>query len=287
MIKIDKEKCIMCGACIDVCPGMVFEDSSGSMEAKYQKGCIKCYHCVGVCPVEAVTCDEFAPEEFRPVEGIDAEAKDVRNLILRKRSVREFKDKEVPKELLDKLMETAVHAPTGHNARTNHFTVITNRALIDRIDRKMTRNIGNLAKLLDIRVADAIVKHAAGREQHEMMVAYKEGLERYKKMGPPHDLRMFRGAPVLIIAHSGPDAVTGKDDSVIALTNLMLDAEANGLGSCWIGFLVGAAKMDPGIKKMIGVPSKHTVNQAIILGWPRWKYKRMIPYKMRNVKWID
>ncbi len=51
--KIDKEKCLGCGACAEECP---VEAISADEDGKYvidPEKCIECGACAGVCPVEA------------------------------------------------------------------------------------------------------------------------------------------------------------------------------------------------------------------------------------------
>ncbi len=51
--KIDKEKCIACGACVEACPmGCIAIGSDGKAEVN-QDICISCGTCAAVCPVEA------------------------------------------------------------------------------------------------------------------------------------------------------------------------------------------------------------------------------------------
>lgn len=53
-VKIDKETCIGCGACVDVCPvqALSMEDD----KAKCDEGtCIDCGACIGVCPTQAIS----------------------------------------------------------------------------------------------------------------------------------------------------------------------------------------------------------------------------------------
>ncbi len=53
MIKINKNKCDLCGSCVAVCP----MDSIEMFETylKINKNCNECMICVHICPVEALT----------------------------------------------------------------------------------------------------------------------------------------------------------------------------------------------------------------------------------------
>lgn len=57
--KVDKEKCIGCGACVAVCPE-VFELRNGKSFVKNPKGCNKCdcKAAADACPVRAITLTE-------------------------------------------------------------------------------------------------------------------------------------------------------------------------------------------------------------------------------------
>lgn len=51
--KIDKDKCLGCGACASECPvEAISEDEDGKYVIDPEK-CIECGSCAGVCPVEA------------------------------------------------------------------------------------------------------------------------------------------------------------------------------------------------------------------------------------------
>lgn len=54
-IAIDREKCIGCGRCRQVCPGTLIKtDENGKAYIKYPKDCWGCTSCVKECPVHAV-----------------------------------------------------------------------------------------------------------------------------------------------------------------------------------------------------------------------------------------
>jgi ferredoxin len=50
---VDKETCIGCGACIEVCPvkAIAFNDQKAKVDPNL---CIECGACVNECPVEAI-----------------------------------------------------------------------------------------------------------------------------------------------------------------------------------------------------------------------------------------
>lgn len=52
-VKVDKEKCVGCGACVDVCPVGAIKLKDGI--AVVSDECIECGACVGGCPCEAIS----------------------------------------------------------------------------------------------------------------------------------------------------------------------------------------------------------------------------------------
>lgn len=289
MIKIDKEKCKYCGTCVDVCPSLVIEKKNRTAVVAHPGACINCYHCVGVCPVGAVSCDEFPHEAFRPASGMKSRPTPaaVRNMLTMRRSVREFQDREVPREILEDLVAAATHAPTGINAQTVHLSIITRRELLDREDLRILKMVDELAPIVASPINIKLLKALGSDKMADTLAEQRNTVERIKKASGVKRLNVFRGAPVVVVAHSRGDAPAGKEDCVIALSHMMFQAAAYGLGSTWCGFLVTAAKFNPLVKKPLGVPFNHPIHAAMFLGWPKYEYPRMIPRKEVPVKWID
>ena len=53
MFKVDKEKCVGCGVCVEACPAQVISMVDGKAEINADK-CVDCGRCVQVCPQEAI-----------------------------------------------------------------------------------------------------------------------------------------------------------------------------------------------------------------------------------------
>lgn len=60
--------------------------------------------------------------------------------IIRRRSIRKYKQSAVPTELVAKVVEAGRHAPSGMNTQLWHFTVVTDREKIREIGRFVQGN---------------------------------------------------------------------------------------------------------------------------------------------------
>ncbi|MBN1389388.1 MAG: 4Fe-4S binding protein [Candidatus Thermoplasmatota archaeon] len=53
-VKIDKNTCIGCGACVETCPVQALSMVDGKADVDPET-CVDCGACVGVCPVQALS----------------------------------------------------------------------------------------------------------------------------------------------------------------------------------------------------------------------------------------
>ncbi|GIM28263.1 ferredoxin [Clostridium polyendosporum] len=54
-IKIDVNKCVGCGKCLEVCPGsLIYKSKDNKAYIKYEKDCWGCTACLKECGVEAI-----------------------------------------------------------------------------------------------------------------------------------------------------------------------------------------------------------------------------------------
>lgn len=68
MFQVDKEKCIGCGACVNVCPaGAISMDDDKAMIDSNK--CIDCGRCAQVCPQGAIHPDISSQQTFSPRQG--------------------------------------------------------------------------------------------------------------------------------------------------------------------------------------------------------------------------
>jgi len=57
-VVVDKDKCVGCEECVEVCPVDVYEIVDGKSEPVNAEECLGCESCVEVCDEEAITVTE-------------------------------------------------------------------------------------------------------------------------------------------------------------------------------------------------------------------------------------
>ena len=85
--KVDKNKCIHCGLCINDCIAKVFEfDEDKTPKAVNPQRCIGCGHCLSVCPAGAVSVFGKNPDDSQ--KALAQNPVMVLNLIQSRRRIR-------------------------------------------------------------------------------------------------------------------------------------------------------------------------------------------------------
>ncbi|MCK5761854.1 MAG: nitroreductase family protein, partial [Candidatus Izimaplasma sp.] len=57
------------------------------------------------------------------------------SLLLERKSIRNFTDKPIEKELIDKMLKAAMQAPSAHNQQPWEFIVVDDRDLLDELSK--------------------------------------------------------------------------------------------------------------------------------------------------------
>ena len=98
---------------------------------------------------------------------------------------------------------------------------------------------------------------------------------------------VFRNAPVVMVIHGIRTNFMAHANCSIAARNMEIMAKTLGLGTCWVGFLSAAADLAKGkIERYLEIPDDHGIYGAIMVGYPKFEYRKIIPRKEREVRWI-
>ena len=94
-----------------------------------------------VCPTGALSILGNNPDNEVSLADQLPHTEKVSNLIRWRRSVRRYKDENLTPELIDELLQTAFHAPTGVNASEVLFTVVRDKAFMEKLSKEMIERL--------------------------------------------------------------------------------------------------------------------------------------------------
>jgi nitroreductase/NAD-dependent dihydropyrimidine dehydrogenase PreA subunit len=290
MIHIDQAKCTKCGFCADECPARIFvmgrgADGGPAAEAAYLDQCNRCGHCVAICPADAIVHDGLSRDGFSPIPAGSPTPEGLRALMLSRRSIRSFKDKQVPKEAIEQLIEVATHAGTASNLQTEGFVVIQDRSRLDGLEDLVLDTLWDKMKFLGNGLGRRLARFKYGEETANQAINY---FERFRSIREKGELRgtVFRGAPTVMAIQGQRSNRSVHENCAIAARNMELLAAAQGLGTCWAGFLLVAAGMSGRIARHLGIPRDRNVYSALMLGYPKHGYRKTVSRRQREVRWL-
>jgi nitroreductase len=148
--------------------------------------------------------------------------------ILKRRSIRRFKQKPIPFAILKKLVDVARYAPSAANLQPCEFIIVNKKKLVDEIFQ-FTRWAGYLGK---------------------------DG-------APIKDKQPVAYIAVLINALKCKKPKYAQADVSAAIQNILLLATEMGLGTCWLGAIDRKS-----IAQLLKVPKNVSVEYLVAMGYP-------------------
>jgi NAD-dependent dihydropyrimidine dehydrogenase PreA subunit len=146
MITKDIERCNQCAICYEICPNYVYSRGSNgnpeSIEIRYADHCNACGHCIALCPRDALSHARINNNKLEPFSESTDSKQPLADLILSRRSVRCFKERNVEKEKIEFSLQAAENAGSAGNLQTESFLVIQDRALLTRLEKNVVDQLG-------------------------------------------------------------------------------------------------------------------------------------------------
>ena len=165
-----------------------------------------------------------------------------------RRSTRQFKNELPSQEQLDMIIEAGRLAPSGCNVQQNHFIVIKNPEVLEKL-RVLVRQA----------FAEMIIDDSASSSIRHSVEASKRG-----------DYVYDYNTPLLIVVANNPGNPNYIADTACAIENMMLEANSLDLGSCWINQLRWQNE-NPALVaylQSLGMQPDERVFGAVAIGYP-------------------
>ncbi len=264
MIIIDQERCVKCNECIDECHENALFMEDDVLKCN-EEACNGCGHCMALCPKEAMMLDGDG-YDVGDVEEFNTAARPkelhIREMIMMRRSVRDFTDAEISDEDLEKILDAGRYAPTGMNAQGNVFLAAKDPVKKDKFVADVYDAFDRISK-------DVLAGKSA---------AIPEGLAK-KIQGRVKDYRddetdhIFYKAPLIIFCFSD----SPQNGAIAALTMGNM-AYGLRLGYCLLGFPC-IAFQDEELRKKYNIPDGKVCALALAIGEPAVEFFCSVPRK--------
>lgn len=290
-ITLDTEKCTDCGLCAEVCKGAPLVMSGGKLQIEEPRffGCIGCGHCMCVCPQDCIQINgrDIGPADLLPLpdKASRADYQRLYNLLLARRSVRNFRDRPVEPELIEKIVAVVATAPMGLPPSDVEILVLDSPAKVQEFATDVV-TVMKKSRWFFSPLLNFFFRLFYGREYIESVESFiRPALEIFIEESAQGKDYLLYQAPLAMYFHSSP--YSDPADSLIAATYAMLAAESLGLGSCMIGTPAYFIKYSKELKRKYGLPLKNQPGIVVIFGYPRIKISKAIRRRLAKVTYYQ
>lgn len=288
---INQELCSKCKFCIDVCPCNIIAMNSNDevyFIPERESVCLKCGQCMAVCSTKAITVPGLSYEnDFIDLPTNNIDYKSFIDFLANRRSIRNFKNKAIPNEIINQILDSISYAPYGAKPEKINIAVINNRKKIETALPFIAKFLDDLIQWVENPMASFMIKKKKGQETFNTIKNHLypiAKLENYKlKFGD----RITRDAPAILIFHAEKGAEEHTNNSLIYATYSILAAHALGLGATMIGIVPAAINKVKEIREIFQIPKENEAIISVIIGYPKYKYKRTIKRSVQKINWIE
>ncbi len=291
-IIINTELCTGCGLCATVCKdyGLEIEHKKVKLSKDAIFGCIGCGHCMMICPQSAIKiqgrCTSETDLRDMPFKENSANYTELINLYYSRRSVREFKDLPIAKELIEKVIQAAQTAPMGLPPSDVHVLVFDSKEKVRTFAEDFCTYLEGMKWLVSNWFL-SLMRPFWGKENDRMFRKFvRPCINCYTGFMKKGINVVNYDAPVALYFYGSP--YTDPADPLIAATYAMTAAESLGLGTCMLGAihpLIQNGKAAKRFREKHGIRYKSREGVFVIMGYSAVKYTKTINRTFAAVDW--
>ena len=174
---------------------------------------------------------------------------EVMNTILHRRSIRRFDSRQIEESALQEILQAGLYEPSAGGRQDVIFAVCQDREINERLGR---------------------IKRANSHPRMATATSYVSR-EQPSIADDPKLTNAFYDAPTVITFFAPKQFLFSVDDCAVAAENMMLAADALGIGSCYIGqgWPAFADPYGQEVLKNWRIPTDHYAVMQLVLGYPR------------------
>lgn len=287
---IDQKTCSRCSLCAEVCPCKIIQAGpGGAMEfiPGRESLCLQCGQCMAICSKEAVTISGLAyGKEIVELPANTVNNEDFTGFLMNRRSVRNFKDKPVEDEKLEKILDSINYAPFGAEPEKVSITVVNSREKIERTLPHIEKFLDDIVSWIENPVVRFMIRRGSDRESFNTLINHLYPMAKAENYKLEKGDRITRGAPSILIFHAEKGAEAHTNNILIYASYAMLAAHSLGLGATMVEIVPQAINRVKELRSHFQIPEDHEAVMSLIVGYPKYKYKRAIRRRCQEQTWI-
>jgi nitroreductase len=226
-----------------------------------------------------------------PAEGADWNI--VEQVMLRRRSVRKYKKKQVPAYLIRRTLEVARYAPSEGNCQPWKFVVVRDAAMIQEMETFCVAVCKQMSSELNYTI------YPPGSPEY---IATREKVKQLNRSNPNdlHPIPIFAATAIaqgrFAVFHAAPTVILLLEDKrgigrpvmdvAICGEHIVLAAQSFGLGTCWVNFAM-ILNSSPEWCSCLGVEEPYTISSSIVVGYPVGNPSRPVARDTHEIAWFE
>jgi nitroreductase/NAD-dependent dihydropyrimidine dehydrogenase PreA subunit len=272
MIVADKDKCTGCGLCVEICHEHCIALADDTVRINYEL-CSTCTQCIAVCPQQAISWDGVPPVAYDKTRLPSPEQLD--ELFKERRTIRFFKEDKIDRTLLEEIVGYGIYAPTNNYGL--RAIVVDDEEIIEALDRILLQFVSRIYKVVfKPKIVFNLIRRITPALDPKDKVKMESALERGYA---------FHRPPVIVFIVGDKRIALSEASTQYALYNMVLYAQAKGIGSCLWGAAEILLDRNKAARKRLGLGKHEHILGALGLGYPAVKFVNKVGGKTLSIQW--
>jgi len=286
---INPSSCKNCGRCAEVCPNNIIgQNENIHFIQEREHLCLQCGQCMAICTTKSVHVGGLSyNKDFDELPVSKSNYKNFIETLSTRRSVRNFKDRPVSDELIDEILHSVSYAPFGAAPEKMEISIINNRETIESALPLISDFLNGIKKLIENPVASRFLRLLTGKEEYQTIKNHIYPIAKGGIYNLDNGDGITRGAPTIITIHASKDAEAHSKNGIIYATYIMLAAHAIGLGATMTECVIPPINRSKRLKQIFQIPDNNEAIMSVIVGYPKYRYKRTIKRHKHKVCKMD
>jgi len=272
MIVADKDKCTGCGLCVKICHEHCMVLTDDTISINYEL-CSTCTQCIAVCPQQAISWDGVPPVAYDETHLPSPEQLD--ELFKERRTIRFFKEDKIDRPLLEEIVGYGIYAPT--NNYDLRAIVVDDEEIIEALDQILMQFVSRTYNIVfKPKIVFNLIRRITPALQRKDKVKMESALERG---------HAFHRPPAIVFIVGDKRIALSEASAQYALYNMILYAQAKGIGSCLWGSAQIFLDRNKAVRERLGLQKHEHILGGLGLGYPAVKFANKVEGKTLSIQW--